>query len=350
MSEIESRVASEGVRRRVDGPAAGRVKVRRGGYVESVHRVHVVVAYADGTRHSTLGDGALATYYRSAAKPIQALPLVEDGVMERFGLDTEDLALCCASHNSEVRHVTVARRILARADVAETALVCGGHPPLRAEEGYRIMREGRRPGPIESNCSGKHAGMLALARFHGWPLEGYQRPDHPVQQRMAAEIVRWTGSEGALETGTDGCGVVCFRVPLDRIALSFARLAAGAAQGAPVARVVEAMVAHPFLVAGTGRLCTAVMEATRGAVFAKTGAEGVYAVGVPGQGLGIALKVEDGARRASEVALVRVLDALGLVGDDPGGRLTSFRRPVVHDTRGEVVGDVAAEFELGPHA
>lgn len=328
------------------GVGTGEVRVLRGGVVESRHAFHVVVADADGVR-AVAGDPDRLTWYRSASKPFQALPLVEDGVAERFGLGAEELALCCASHNSQARHVEVARRILAAAGVEESALGCGGHWPIRQEETARFIREGRRPGPVESNCSGKHAGMLALAAHHGWPLEGYLEADHPVQRRMAREVARWSGvEEGEMATGVDGCGVVCFAVPLRRMAEAWARFGEAAAAGDPgPATLVEAMTAHPFLVAGDGRLCTDLMAVGEG-VVAKVGAEGVYGAAVPSRGVGIALKVEDGAMRASEPALVAVLDALGFLSSGALDRLDRYRRPRVRNTRREEVGEMEVFLEL----
>lgn len=313
--------------------------------MESTHRVHVAVVDASGRLRFAAGDPGLPVFYRSAAKPLQALPLVEDGVADRYGLSPAELALCCASHNSEPRHVEAARRILARAGLHEGLLACGGHSPLRAEEGRRIARAGRAPLPVESNCSGKHAGMLALAAHHGWPTEGYHRADHPVQRRMAHELERWTGlAPGMVETAVDGCGVVCFRVPLERLALSFARFADAAFRGEGPRRVVDAMTGHPGMVGGVGRLDSAVMEASAGAVFAKVGAEGVYAAGMPSRGLGVVLKVEDGAGRAADAALVRMLDDLGWLPRDGETAVSPFRDPILRNTRGEEVGRVETRF------
>jgi L-asparaginase II len=293
------------------------------------------------------GDVSFPTCYRSAAKPLQALPLVEDGVAEALGLTEEELALCCGSHSSEAGHVETARHILARAGLGEEALACGGHPPLGAREAERMAREGVRPGPIHNNCSGKHAGMLALAVHHGWPTEGYHRPEHPVQRRMLAEVARWTGlAQDEVQTGVDGCGVVCFRAPLDAVARSFARFAAAAWSGRGPAAVVGAMTRHPWMVAGTGRLCTDVMAAARGAVFAKTGAEGVYAAGVPARGLGIALKVEDGARRAADAALVALLEALELLDAGAVRALEPVHSPALRNTRDEPVGALRVRLGL----
>ncbi|HKJ01518.1 MAG TPA: asparaginase [Longimicrobiales bacterium] len=323
------------------------IEVVRGDMVESRHRVHVAVVDAGGRLLASVGDPASVIGYRSAAKPFQALPLVEDGVVERFGLTREELALCCASHEGEDAHVEGARSILAKAGLDESALRCGPHPPFSDAASRALGARGEEPGRIHNNCSGKHAGMLALAVAHGWEPEGYHRAEHPVQRRMLEEIVRWTGL-GASQVGTavDGCGVVCFGVPLHAMAGSFARFAASAYRGEAAGRIVEAMVAHPFMVGGTRRACTEVMERTGPRAFVKLGAEGVYGGGLPARGLGFAIKVTDGARRAVEVALVRVLEGLGALDDDDLEALARWRRPPVRNTLGDVVGEVRAAFEL----
>ena len=281
------------------------VRVTRCGTTESIHRVHVAVADARGRLIGGCGDPAQVAFYRSAAKPFQALPLVEDGVVERFGFTREELALCCASHNAEPEHLALAQSMLARTGLDERALACGPHPSLRPERARELWARGVRLRAVHNNCSGKHAGMLALAVARGWPPEGYLERGHPVQLRMLAEIARWTGvAASELVTGTDGCGVVTFALSLAEMAASFARFTAAADAGDPAARIVAAMTGHPFAVAGTGRTCTAVMQRLGGRVFVKTGAEGVYCGGVRGRGLGFALKVEDGARRASDMALI----------------------------------------------
>lgn len=319
------------------------VRVLRGGFVESLHRVHVVVARADGGIAMAAGDCGLATFLRSAAKPLQAIPLVEDGAVEAFDISDEELALCCASHSSQEEHVRVARGLLAKIGVGEEVLECRGHPPLSPAEAERLREAGVAPAPIHSNCSGKHAGMLALATFHGWPVEGYHLPEHPVQRRMLREVSRWTGVEaGAVGTGVDGCGVLSFRVPLRHLAGAMARFAAAAGRGEGAARVVAAMQRHPEMVAGRDRLCTALMKEAGGDFVAKTGAEGVYVLASPARGGGVALKAEDGARRASEVAAVAVASALGWIADD-AELLAAWRRRSVVNTRGEEVGCIEVE-------
>lgn len=327
--------------------SSGGIEVLRGGRVEARHTVHAVVSDPDGRVVASVGEPGVEAFYRSAAKPFQALPLVEDGVVERLGLSDAELALCCASHEGEPEHVAGARSILAKSGLDEGALACGPHLPFSEAASHEVLRNGGSAMAIHNNCSGKHAGMLALAVTHGWSPEGYHRAGHPVQERMLHEIERWSGVQaGHVGTAIDGCGVLCFSVPLGAMAASFARFSAAAHRGEPPARIVGAMTGHPFLVGGTGRACTAVMERGGGAVFVKVGAEGVYGAGVPGRGLGIAIKVEDGARRGAEVALIRLLRLLDVLDEHDAEALARWARPEVRNTRREVVGEIRPTFGL----
>ncbi|MEM7417621.1 MAG: asparaginase [Gemmatimonadota bacterium] len=323
------------------------VDVVRGGVVESRHEVSAVVADDTGRVIASIGEPRALTFYRSAAKPMQALPLVEDGVVARFGLDESELALCCASHEGEARHVEGARSILAKAGVSEDRLACGAHPPYSASAAAALVAEGRSPGRIHNNCSGKHAGMLAMAQMHGWPLDGYHEIDHPLQQRVWDEMSRWTElTRAEIPVAVDGCGVPCFAAPLDTIAASFARFSAAAFRDEPAGQIVRAMTAHAFMVGGTARACTDVMDRAAGRAFVKLGAEGVYGGGIPSESIGFALKVPDGGRRAVEVALVHLLRAIGVFGDDDMASLEGHANPPVMNTRGEVVGELRARLDL----
>jgi L-asparaginase II len=320
-------------------PTPFRIESTRSGLVESVHAVSVAVVDVEGHLVAHAGDAGRLTYWRSSAKPFQALPMVQDGAADALGFGPEELALACASHSSEPRHREVCLRMLAAAGCTEEQLACGPHPPISASVAEAVLREGASLTPSWSNCSGKHAGMLALARHHGWPTEGYTRAGHPVQERILEEVCRWTGlSRSALHLGVDGCTAVCFGLPLRAMAVAWARLGTSAEPAAR--RLREAMWAHPELVAGTGRLCTELMTACRGRVLAKVGAEGVYSAALPGLGLGVALKVEDGHGPSGAVALLSVLaqlDArhgLGL----PLAGLTHHAEPPQRNTRGELTG------------
>lgn len=323
------------------------VEILRGGVVESRHVVHVAVSDESGSPLGSLGDDALLTYYRSAAKPMQALPLVEEGVVGANDMSMEELALCCASHEGEPGHVAGVRSILAKAGATEALLRCGVQAPFSSLEARALLEQGREPQRVHNNCSGKHAGMIALARHMGWDPVDYHVESHAVQRRMMDEIVRWSGiPEDDIPTGVDGCGIVCFAVPLRAMARSFAAFAAAADRGEAAATVVEAMTAHPFMVGGTGRTCTEVMEVAGDRVFVKLGAEGVYGGGLRDRGIGFAIKVEDGGRRAVEVALIRVLAELGVLSPEEVSVLSPHGNPDVVNTRGEVVGEVRAAFSL----
>lgn len=286
-----------------------RIESTRGELTESVFRVSVAVVDATGRAVASAGDPALVTFWRSAAKPFQAMPLLADGGAERFGLADDELALACASHSSEPVHLEVGRRFLEKIGCRESDLACGPHVPLDPAVAARVTREGITLTPVWSNCSGNHAGMLGLARAHDWPTAGYERAGHPVQERILDGVARWTDvPRDRIATGVDGCTTVCFALPLAAMALAYARF--GVSDEPPARRLRGAMIGNPLLVAGTGRLCTDLVALTGGAVLAKLGAEGVYSAAVPAAGLGVALKVESGEMRATGAALLGVLRQL----------------------------------------
>lgn len=323
------------------------VAVLRGDRIESRHAVHVAVVDEASQLVASVGDPQTFTFLRSAAKPFQALPLVEDGIVEDLSLTQEELALCCASHSGEPIHTRLVSSILAKIGLTEDSLECGPHLPFSESEAKRILRNGGEAAPIHNNCSGKHAGMLALAVHHGWDRGGYVDKEHPVQRRMLREMARWTGvAEESIGLGIDGCAVVCFAVSLKRMAGAFARFGAAALRNESPAAIVSAMTAHPALVAGSGRLDTALMERAGERVLTKTGAEGVHGAALSERGLGIALKVEDGGRRAADVALIRVLEELEVLDARDFTDLAAFRRPAVKNTRGDRVGQIRPEFHL----
>jgi L-asparaginase II len=325
-----------------------RVEVLRGGLIESEHRVHIAVADGDGRLRALAGDVTRACFARSAVKPIQAVPLVADGVVERFGITERELAVCCGSHSGEPKHVDAVEGLLHRLGLGQEALACGPHAPFHQPSAQQLRARGLEPGKVHNNCSGKHAGMLALARARGWSTNGYHLMGHPVQQRMLEEMARWCAcSPDDIPTAVDGCGVVTFGLSVAAMAGAFGRLSREARTGGNAADiVVKSIMRWPEYIAGTGRLCTRLIEVASGRMFAKTGAEGVYCAGVPGAELGIALKVEDGSKRAAEPALIAVLHALGLLSEAAMAELECFARPDVKNTRGEVVGGIRATIAL----
>ncbi|MDP3912032.1 MAG: asparaginase [Gemmatimonadales bacterium] len=309
------------------------VELRRGSVVESRHRVHVAVVDSEGRLVQQAGDPGCVTFWRSAAKPFQALPLVTDGVADAFRLSREDLALACASHSSEPAHVARAREMLQKCGCSERDLMCGPHRPLSDAVAKDYETRGVRLTAVYSNCSGKHAGMLALARQHGWPTEFYARLEHPVQQRCLAEVSRATDiAPQSIGVAVDGCGVACFAVPLRGMALAYTRIHP---------RLLEAMVMHPELIAGEGRPCTEMMRAHPGRVVTKVGAEGVYSAFLVREQLGVTLKVEDGHGPSAALAMAAVLAELGLK-PQPASLVAS---PVMN-SRGERVGELRVNGSL----
>lgn len=343
-----------------------RLDLVRGGagheVTESIHRVHVVVQSNTGRRLLALGQTDRLVLVRSAAKPFQTLPLLESGAVQAMGLPSELVALCCGSHNGEPAHLEGVRRLLEASGARATDLACGPHRPMGDAASLELARSGEVPGRVHNNCSGKHAGMLALAHHEGWDPEGYHLAGHPVQEAMAQSVARWTGVDRAeLVEAVDGCGVICFGVPLEALAGAYARLLAAAesdsGHGDGAARsVVRAMTGHPWHVAGTGRLCTDVMEAGAGMVVAKVGAEGVYgaAIRLPPHrrqegevSVGLALKVEDGSRQAAEMALLAVLEHLSLLSPGATAQLRGRHPARVCNTLGQPVARWRATLESG---
>jgi L-asparaginase II len=331
-----------------------RVEATRGGIVESLHRVALAVVDREGRLIASAGDPGLVTFWRSAAKPFQAMPLVAHGAADHFGFGSPELALACASHSSEPVHRRVAGRMLASIEVGEEALACGPHPPLSPLVANEVLRQGVVMTPVWSNCSGKHAGMLALARFHGWPLAGYETRGHPVQQAVLQEIERWTGvPTDRMVLGVDGCTVVSFGLPLLAMALAYARF--GVSDESPARRLRGAMTEEPLLTAGQGRLETDLALATAGRAIAKIGADGVYCASFPAAGLGVALKIEDGDMASLGPALLASLQRLAgryPLGFDPGTWPPAVARHAAHpilNTRGAPTGVVRVVGELRFH-
>ncbi|MCJ7628366.1 MAG: asparaginase, partial [Longimicrobiales bacterium] len=237
--------------------------------------------------------------------------------------------------------------ILEKVGFGADALKLGPIPPLRREAAEELYRSGWAVTPVHNNCSGQHAARLGLAMVHGWPVDSYLDSSHPLQERMFREMVRYTGlPREKIETMPDGCGMVAFGVPLRAMARSFAHLGKVARNEEGPGRVLQAMAAHPFMLGGTDRFCTALIQATGGRLIGKLGAEGVYGITAPEEGLGITIKVQDGGVRAGDAATVRVLDQMGLLGREEGKALEGFRRSVIRNTLGDAVGEISANFSL----
>ncbi len=322
------------------------VEVSRGTMVESRHRAAVAVVDATGAVVRAWGDVHQPVYGRSALKPLQALPLVESGAADRYGLEAAELALACASHSGEPRHVDLVTGWLSRIGCGVHDLECGSHPPFHEASAEALMLCGRKPDARYNNCSGKHAGFLTTARHLGEPTQGYIRHEHPVQQRVIGALEQLTGLRlGEAPRGTDGCGIPVIGIPLGHIAMAMARLADPGdhlppARAAAAKRILAAMAAEPFFVAGTGRFCTRVMEVAGAKVVLKTGAEGVYTAALPMLGLGVALKIDDGAGRAAEVAMGQILRHLDVLDADEDKALAEAFTAPINDRAGRETGGI----------
>lgn len=338
------------------------VEVLRGGIVESFHRGAVAVVDADGQLHTALGDVDRPIFPRSAVKVLQALPLVASGAAEALGLDDAELALACASHSGQAVHVQTAAGMLAKGGLDETALECGAHWPYDEAAVHAMARTNGTPSALHNNCSGKHAGFVCLgcamrigqdtAEF----VRGYLQPDHPVMREVTAALQATTGFDLArAPRGIDGRSIPAYAIPLRHLAMAFARVATGQGLSAGHARAAQrlrgAVAAAPMMVAGSGRLDTRLMARFGTRVFCKVGAEGVYCAALPEQGLGLAIKMDDGNNaRAAEVVLAALLERLLVAEGEDAAWLRSVSDSPVLNRNGLEVGRLraAADLALSP--
>ncbi|MCA3217568.1 MAG: asparaginase [Burkholderiales bacterium] len=317
----------------------------RGGTPELVHYGSIAVVDARGTRIASIGDATGLNFTRSALKPLQALPFIEDDGAARFGFDSAAVALMCASHNGEAVHVRTAQAMLDAIDASEINLQCGCHVPYYFSYTGREAPAGTRWNQLFHNCSGKHAGFLAYCRLHGKPFKTYLDADSPLQARIRATVQGFAGHR-TLPMGIDGCGAPNFAMPLDALAHAFCRLALG--ETAALDALRYAMTRHPDLVSGTGRSDLALMQTAADDWVTKIGADGVQAIGVRSKGIGIAIRIADGDRRALMAATVEVLQQLGLLDNVAATPLADYSRPTLRNNRGAAVGAVVPAFRLPP--
>lgn len=317
----------------------------RGGRIESEHFGHVAICDVDGKLVRGIGDAQRPVYLRSSAKPFQAVTVVEIGAADRFKWTNQQLAVVCASHAAEDNHLEAVNQILKAADLVEDQLGCGPHSPFSEVARDRLVLSGKRPTKIHNNCSGKHAGMLAANSMRGWDAPTYLRADHPLQIENQRTLCRFAdASESEVPTAIDGCGVPTFFLRLDRTATAFARLAnpekLGADDRAAAQTVVQAMCAESWYLAGTKIFNTTLMEFAGHRVVAKLGAEGVFCIGLPGLGLGIALKIADGTPRVHPAVVCQLLCTL--LPDLNWDALLEKANPPITNTRGEPAGEYLA--------
>ncbi len=326
------------------------INVVRGGLVESQHRGHLVITDRDGTVTFSLGNPDHVTYWRSAAKPFQALPLLERQVIKKYNLSSQDVALFTSSHNGEEQHTEAIHRLLSKLGLSESDLDCGISAPMHLPTAKKILASGNAFTAYHNACSGKHCGMLALALLLEAPLAGYIQPDHPVQQEMLQTICQCTSlSPDKVRLGVDGCGVPVFSLPLRHMAMAYARLSLPQGYFEPhrleaMNIIRQSMTQYPFYVAGTDRLDTLLMEVSQGKLVAKLGSEGIYCIGIVDEGIGLALKIEDGNSRAIDPVVIQVLRQLGYLNEDAFEKLQHLWQPIVMNHRGDKIGHLEIGF------
>jgi L-asparaginase II len=330
------------------------VCVERGGRAESYHAGILVVVDDESTVRASWGDPQWPSYLRSSLKMIQALPLVESGAADAFGLTPRELAIACASHRGAAAHVEAAARILQCAGLGPEHLLCGAHAPYDRKSRQDLVRRGESPSPLHNNCSGKHAGMLATCAHRGWDLASYQRADHPLQREIATALATLAGLEEPLEHAVDGCGVPTFRIPLVRFGIALARFVSGRGPGGAhhqaACRLFDAMHQHPDMISGKGGFCTEVAQAANRPILAKGGAEGMYGVAWredAGRGVALVAKDAAGESRGRDFAVVEAMRQLGLLDARGLERMSSFHSAPLRNHAGTEVGRLVAMFDFG---
>lgn len=319
------------------------VEVVRGAVAESRHRGAVAVYDADGAECLAIGDVTTPVFPRSAVKPFQALPLIESGAADDFGLTAQELSVACASHSGEAEHVAAVETLLARIELDATALECGAHWPLHQPSRHALVGADRAPSALHNNCSGKHAAMLCVARKIGVDPKHYTGVDHPVQREVHAALEETL--DVSLQTpAIDGCSIPTYAVPLSALARGFARFGTGRHLGplrsAAARRIIASCCEHPWHFAGTGRFCTAILGGLRNRAFVKMGAEGVAGATLPELGLGIAIKCDDGGQRAAEVVMAALFKRLLPLSNEEAAFLDPLVAPPMRNWNGLLVGNL----------
>lgn len=324
---------------------------RRGQLVEHIYTGHIAVADSSGAQLQFAGAPHTVAYARSAAKPLQAVALLEQPEAAALKLDEREIAVICASHSGEALHREAVASILDKIGADESALRCGIHQPYNDDEALALAAAGRKPSLLHNNCSGKHAGMLALCRLLKADAHSYDQPTHPVQQLLLGTVADMAGvSPASIVTGTDGCGVPVYGLPLSALAVAFAKL--GNPDGLADERrracgsVIGALRREPYYLAGSDRFDTALIRASGGRFVGKMGSGGVYALTAPEMRLGVAVKLMNGDMQATYAAVIEALLQLGLLSDRESRGLAEYRRPPLRNHHGALVGVVEPCFTL----
>lgn len=327
------------------------VEMIRSELVESTHTGVIVVAASNGNVIYELGDSERLTYFHSSAKPIQGIAMLETGIAEEFRLDLKEIALMISSHSGEKEHIEVLKSLMDKIGVVDEALECGIAEPVNKDVLKELFSAGLSITKLHCNCSGKHLGFIAASKVMGYPLEGYHRPDHPMQKSVRKVVAEFSGAQPDLIiNGIDGCSVPVYAIPLKNMAISYANLCNPGFKGGKYNKsqnyVTSAMTMYPEMIAGKGRIDTELMKRCGSRVIGKIGAEGVYCAGILGKGMGVALKIEDGSFRAVGPAIMDLLLQLGVITENEAENMKEFWNPPILNNKGEVTGEIRSVFKL----
>lgn len=326
--------------------------VTRNGNIESIHYGIICVVNPAGEIMYHLGDYRTRIYFRSSAKPIQVIPFMQSGAASEYLFSQKELAIACASHSGQKIHQSVIKNILDRLNLEESNLHCGIMNPYSEEESRRLLSSGETPSVLHCSCSGKHTAMVALSKYRGYGIEDYEKRTHPVQKEILETIAEFTQeSIDTIPVGTDGCGVPIYLIPMNKIALSYAKLVDFAQNEREkyhntCKTIFESMTTHPEMIAGDGEFCTELMQATNGKLIGKVGCEAVYCLGIKKHSLGICIKIADGNERAVYPVVIQVLRDLGILNQSEFTKLEHWYRPVLKNNRQEEIGRILPIFSL----
>ncbi|WHH60056.1 asparaginase [Petroclostridium sp. X23] len=326
--------------------------VTRDDYIESVHYGYICVVDSSGKVLYNLGDYNTKIFFRSSAKPIQVIPLIQSGAAEALNFSHEEIAIACASHSGQEIHQKTVEKILTRLRLDMVNLHCGIMTPYNEEENKRLIAQGQSPSVFHCSCSGKHSAMLALAKFRGYSIDNYQELSNPVQQEILETIAAFADEDSSsIPIGTDGCGVPIYLLPIYKIALSYAKLAAHSKDTRSVyyrscKTVFDAMTKFPKMVAGDYEFCTELMQITNGKLIGKVGCEAVYCLGVKGGNLGICIKIVDGNERAVYPVVIQLLRELDIINQSEFLKLRHWYTIHLKNNLNETIGEILPIFSI----